>query len=79
MERRPTKGLMSLGVISLLALTFPNAADAYIDPGTGSYIFQTIIAIIVGASFTLKIYWKKIKTFLTSIFSRRNSNAQRHR
>jgi len=36
----------------------------YIDPGTGSYVVQIIIATAAGAAFGLKLFWKKIKAFL---------------
>jgi hypothetical protein len=44
-----------------LYLAFPPRAYAYLDPGTGSYIFQFIIAGIVGIGFLVKVYWGKIK------------------
>lgn len=47
----------------LFFLMFPQVSYAYLDPGTGSYIFQLILAAFVGAAFTIKIYWAKIKTF----------------
>lgn len=40
-------------------------AQAYLDPGTGSFIFQTVIAMVVGAGFTLKLYWQRIKQVFT--------------
>ena len=40
-------------------------AHAYIDPGTGSYILQIVIAGLVGAAFTLKLFWKRIQLFFT--------------
>ncbi len=45
----------------LMLLAMPNQAHAYLDPGTGSQVFQILIAVFVGAGFTAKIYWKKIK------------------
>jgi hypothetical protein len=38
-------------------------AYAYLDPGTGSLILQSIIAIFAGAAVTCKIYWEHIKAF----------------
>jgi hypothetical protein len=35
----------------------------YLDPGSGSYIFQLIIAALVGGAFVIKMYWKKITSF----------------
>jgi hypothetical protein len=43
---------------------------AYIDPGTGSYMLQLLIAAFIGISFAIKVYWKKIKTFLSGIFKK---------
>jgi hypothetical protein len=36
-------------------------AQAYLDPGTGSFIFQTLVAMVVGAAFTMKLYWHRLK------------------
>jgi hypothetical protein len=49
---------------------FAERAHSYIDLGSGSYFFQILIAAIMGALFTVKIYWKKMKTFLTNLFSK---------
>jgi len=40
-------------------------ASAYIDPGTGSYIFYMLIAGLVGVSYALKIFWKQVKAFFS--------------
>lgn len=45
-------------------LLFPPPTYAYIDPGTGSYLVQVVIAGLLGVLFSLKIYWARIKTFL---------------
>lgn len=50
----------------LVALT--NNAHAYLDPGTGSYVLQTVIAGILGGLFTLKIWWRRIAAFFSRIF-----------
>lgn len=39
----------------------PAALHAYIDPGTGSVLVQTLIATIVGALFVIKTWWHRIK------------------
>lgn len=35
----------------------------YIDPGSGSYLVQVIIAAILGALFYFKNLWFKIRSF----------------
>jgi hypothetical protein len=37
----------------------------YIDPGSGSYIVQMIIAAVLGVSFFFKNFWLAIKSFFT--------------
>lgn len=55
----------SLVLVAVVCLFFPGSAYAYLDPGTGSYIFQLILAGIVGFLFILRLYWKRIKGFFT--------------
>jgi DUF1365 family protein len=38
---------------------------AYIDPGTGSLIVQSVIGAIAAIGVTLKIYWHKLKVFFS--------------
>lgn len=38
----------------------------YLDPGTGSYIFQAILA----AGVTVGVYFKQIKVFILNIISK---------
>jgi len=47
----------------------PRAAYAYLDPGTGSYIFQLLIAGLLGGLLAVKIFWSSIKKFLINLFS----------
>lgn len=56
-------------------LLFPPPTYAYIDPGTGSYLVQVVIAGLLGVLFSLKIYWARIKTFIKgcSPFGRKDS------
>jgi hypothetical protein len=57
---------------------YPSNAYAYLDPGTGSYIFQIILAFILAALFSLKKYWKKFCRFLDkNIFIKRNNHANK--
>ena len=48
---------------ALVQLVLVGEAQAYIDPGAGSFVFQTVIAILVGAAVTLKMYWRGIKDY----------------
>ncbi len=60
------KSSASLLVLVLLTIgLWPAAAHAYIDPGTGSFVIQGIIAALVGAGFALKVFWSRIISALT--------------
>jgi hypothetical protein len=37
----------------------------YIDPGSGSYLVQVIIAGILGALFYFKNIWRRFRSFFT--------------
>lgn len=37
----------------------------YLDPGSGSYILQMIIAAVLGVSFFFKNFWLAVKAFFT--------------
>lgn len=47
-----------------LALLFPKNSYAYLDPGTGSYLIQAVIALLATGGFLIKTYWSNIKKFL---------------
>jgi hypothetical protein len=53
---------MNLELFTKLVANFPLLrAQAYLDPGSGSFLIQIVIAGLVGAAFIIKTYWKKIK------------------
>jgi flagellar biosynthesis protein FliQ len=54
----------------LVQVIFIPKAYAYLDPGTGSYILQVIMAAVVGGLFITKLFWNKMKAFLNNIFDR---------
>ena len=42
-----------------------NSILLYVDPGSGSYLIQVIIAAVLGALFYIKNLWWQIKSFFT--------------
>lgn len=50
-----------VGVSLLLALLFPRDAFAYLDPGSGSLIFQTVVAALAGVAYGVRVYWHKLR------------------
>ncbi len=54
------------GTCVLVAVLTPGTAQAqYLDPGAGSIIVQAIVALVVGASAGVKVYWGKISALLS--------------
>ena len=45
---------------------------AYIDPGSGSYFLQLLIASLLAGLYSVKIYWAKIRSFLGRILKWRD-------
>ena len=52
------------------SLLFIAPAQAYLDPGSGSLIFQVIVGGAMAAGLALKVFWRRI----VSMFSRRRSD-----
>lgn len=53
--------------LAVVALSFPALAFAYIDPGTGAYVVQTVIAVVGAALF----YVSRPIRFIKDVFRRR--------
>ncbi len=56
-------------VLCLLCLAFSfltiPVANAYVDPGTGSFVFQAIVGGILAVGLAVKMFWRRILTFVT--------------
>ncbi len=63
-------------LVTLLHMVFALPAHAYLDPGTGSYIFQLLLAGVVGLAFVIKVFWSRIKGFFTRLFSRKQEQVK---
>lgn len=61
------KGLELVFIFSFLFLILPPKVYAYLDPGSGSYLIQIIVASLAGVGYFVKSNWQAIKRF----FSRR--------
>ena len=44
---------------------FLPSANAYLDPGTGSFLFQALVGAILAAGLATKLFWRKIVAFVT--------------
>lgn len=51
------------------------SAHAYIDPGSGSFIFQVLIGGLLAGAVAVKHFWKRITSFFTRHRSPREETA----
>jgi hypothetical protein len=68
--RRARHLLISIPWACACIIALSSKAAAYVDPGTGSYILQLVIAGVLGSFFTIKLLGKRIKAFILGRFSR---------
>jgi len=61
---RPLK--ITLGV--LLGLFYAAPVYAYLDPGTGSIILQSMLAGIAAMAALGGMFWQRVKAFFSSLF-----------
>ncbi len=52
-------------IILVFVLSFTHSAFAYLDPGSGSYILQMLVAGFLGGLYAIKLYWVRIKNFFS--------------
>ena len=67
------RGCLELGLVLALVLAPELSAAAssgaaatraaYVDPGAGSYILQTLVAMLAGTAVAVHLYWTRIKKF----------------
>ncbi len=64
------KSNRTIVIVFFVLLIGTEPAWAYLDPGTGSLILQSLIAGIAGGLVVCRLYWAQLKTFLAKVFSR---------
>lgn len=65
-------GRAALVVVAMASTT---SAHAYIDPGTGSILLQSLLAGVAVAIGVLRAYWHRIRSFFSSAQSGTASKA----
>lgn len=60
-----TLGLLAwathLGLLASVLVIGP--ANAYLDPGSGSIIFQAVVGAALAGSLAVKVFWRRIVAF----------------
>ncbi len=61
--------------LAIVLAAVPSLSYGYIDPGSGSFLLQAALAGLLGLSFTIKSFWRNIKTYFTR---NADSDSKRH-
>ena len=48
---------------SILYFALATPAYAYIDPGSGSYVLQLLVASLLAGLFAVEVFWSKVRDF----------------
>ena len=71
--------IMKFTATFLLLFSFCQTAQAYIDPGSGSFMLQMLIATLIGASLTIKMYFAQLKHKFKTLFKSKKPNPKETR
>lgn len=71
---RPNRRAVLFLLSSVLLLLGPTLAWGYIDPGSGSYVIQLLLAFFFGSLFVMKNFWKRAVRKIDGLFRRHNSD-----
>ena len=55
--------IVALALVLLIPFTGP--AQAYLDPGSVSLVFQMLVAAVLGSLVVLRLQWDKVKAFFS--------------
>jgi hypothetical protein len=52
-------GLIVAALLAFFATSVPRGTE-YLDPGTGSYVFQVVVGTVLGAAVAVKMTWRRM-------------------
>ena len=65
---RPRRRAVVLALPAVILLLGPALAWGYIDPGSGSYLIQLLLAFFFGSLFVMRNFWKKVVRKAAGLF-----------
>jgi len=74
----PMRPIAQLCMLLALLLLAERPVQAYIDPGTGSMIYQTALTVVLGLGFALRRTFSSLLTSVRSRFGTRDTSARKH-
>ncbi len=64
------QSILEIGLRSAVLSEVLARGTAYLDPGSGSYLLQLLVAGLFGGALALRAYWSRIKGFFSNLLSR---------
>ena len=55
-----SKKVIEVAALASVVATVSSPAHAYLDPGTGSFVLQGLLATLAGGAVALKFYWDRL-------------------
>ncbi len=74
--RALSKAIALGGSAALILSASYNTAFAYLDPGTGSIILQSVIAGVIGSMAFARMYWTRVKEIVRRTFGTRDNDTK---
>lgn len=68
--------LTTLSLVAIPPFGLLHRDVAYLDPGSGSYLLQLLIAGLLGVLFVIKAYWRTIKSFISNRWMKIKPNSR---
>ena len=59
--------------VFLINFVIVASANAYIDPNTGGFFFQTVAPFVYGLLGVIVVFWKRIVGFVKGLFGKKNA------
>ena len=69
MVKAPNFAITVAAVVALLLIA-TGSANAYVDPGTGSYLLQVLVASLLASLFVIKGFWRNIRSAIGKLVGR---------
>jgi hypothetical protein len=61
---------MLAGMLSRTVASGLTSPHAYLDPGSGSYLLQLLIASALGGLVVLRMYWSRVSAFIRRLLGK---------
>ncbi len=67
-----------LSLVFIINIFIAASANAYIDPNTGGFFFQTVAPFVYGILGVIVVFWKRIAGFVKGLFwGKKNKNSSK--